>query len=132
MHTEAIHIFSGNKLTTDAPIDHDGQSESFALTDLLATSLATCFLTVMGITAKKQGWYLGQVIAEVEKTMALSGLRRIDSIFLRIYMPIDLANGQLFVLQKAVEDCPVMRSLKKSLKIKIKWITHLRRCKNAY
>ena len=67
MHCEAEYSFSGVKLYTDAPLDHDGLGETFSPTDLLATALGTCILTVRGITAKRRGWNLGEVKADVEK-----------------------------------------------------------------
>ena len=53
LRTEAIHIDSGEKLTTDAPKDNEGQGEFFSPTDLVATALASCILTIMGIVAKR-------------------------------------------------------------------------------
>ena len=74
MHTEALHKLSGQKLRTDAPIDHAGKGEYFAPTDLLATALGTCFLTVMGITAKEKGWELDEITIEIDKKMGINEL----------------------------------------------------------
>ena len=67
LHCDAKHVHSGTQLYTDAPTDHDGLGQSFSPTDLLATALGTCVLTIMGIAAKRQGWELGQASAIVEK-----------------------------------------------------------------
>ena len=80
LHCEAEHSFSGGKLHTDAPLDHDGLGETFSPTDLLATALGTCILTVRGITAKRRGWNLGEVKADVEKIMTVEGPRRIEAL----------------------------------------------------
>ncbi len=121
MHTEAQHERSGQKLRTDAPLDHAGKGENFAPTDLLATALGSCFLTVMGITAEENGWELDEIKIEIEKKMTTVGPRMIESLSLLIEMPADLKVDQLKTLQKATKDCPVLRNLNDSIKIKIKW-----------
>ena len=55
---EAKHLKSGNKIKTDAPLDHCGKGENFSPTDLLATSLGTCLLTIMAIKANLNVWEL--------------------------------------------------------------------------
>ena len=112
---------SGEKLRTDAPIDHAGKGENFAPTDLLATAVGTCFLTVMGITAKEKGWELDEIKVEIDKKMTTQGPRKIGSLLLQIDMPPNLGADQLKVLQKATKDCPVLRNLNDSIKIKVKW-----------
>ncbi len=121
LHTEAQHLNSGQKLRTDAPLDHSGKGENFAPTDLLATSLASCFLTVMGIAAKEKGWELNEVRVDVDKKMTTLGPRKIESLLLQIEMPVGLKADQLKVLKKATRECPVLRSLNNSIKIKVKW-----------
>ena len=121
MHTEAQHVHSGQTLRTDAPVDHAGKGKSFAPTDLLATAVGTCFLTVMGITAKEKSWELGEITVEIEKKMTTHGPRKIESLLLRIEMPSDLEPDQLKVLQKATKDCPVLRNLDDSIRINVQW-----------
>ena len=121
MHTEAKHVKSGETLRTDAPIDHAGKGENFAPTDLLATAVGTCFLTVMGITAKEKGWKLDEITVAIDKKMTTQGPRKIESLSLQIEMPADLKEDQLKVLQKATRDCPVLRNLNDSIQIKVKW-----------
>jgi len=58
LNCEAIHLQSGSFIRTDAPLDHCGKGESFSPTDLLATSLGTCLLTIMAIKAKSKGFLL--------------------------------------------------------------------------
>ncbi len=121
MHTEAHHLYSGQKLRTDAPVDHEGKGENFAPTDLLATAVGTCFLTVMGITAKGKGWKFGEITVVIEKKMTTHGPRKIESLSLQIEMPSDLDSDQLKVLRKATNDCPVLRNLNDSIRINVKW-----------
>ncbi|MBT7042682.1 MAG: OsmC family peroxiredoxin, partial [Candidatus Marinimicrobia bacterium] len=55
LRTEASHLQSGETIITDAPVDNEGKGEAFSPTDLLATALASCMLTIMGIVAKRDG-----------------------------------------------------------------------------
>lgn len=112
---------SGEKLRTDAPLDHAGKGENFAPTDLLATAVGTCFLTVMGITAKEKGWKLDEITVEIDKKMTTQGPRKIESLLLKIDMPPALTSDQLKILQKATKDCPVLRNLNDSINIKVNW-----------
>ena len=80
MHTEAIHYPSGSVIHTDAPKDHDGEGKDFAPTDLLASSLGTCLITIMGIEAKLRGWGLGKSQIDVYKIMTTEGPRKIKVI----------------------------------------------------
>ena len=77
----------------------------------------------MGITAKRKGWEIGEITAEINKKMTIKGPREIESISIQLLMPIDLSKEKLKVLQKATKDCPVIRSLKSSLNINVNWIT---------
>ena len=73
LHCQALHGPSGVDIHTDAPTDHDGRGESFSPTDLLATALGTCILTVMGITAKRRNWTFNDAEASVEKNYEPKG-----------------------------------------------------------
>ena len=106
---------SGETLRTDAPIDHAGKGENFAPTDLLATAVGTCFLTVMGITAKEKGWKLDEITVAIDKKMTTQGPRKIESLFLQIHMPPDLNAYQLQIFHKATKECPVLKNLNDSI-----------------
>jgi putative redox protein len=114
-------VLSGTQLYTDAPTDHDGLGQSFSPTDLLATALGTCVLTIMGITAKRQGWELGQASAIVEKTMTSEGPRKIQNLKVVISLPTNTTDAQRRVLKHVVNDCPVKRNLDPSITIDLVW-----------
>tara|TARA_Y100001968_G_scaffold65502_1_gene56307 strand:+ start:879 stop:1199 length:321 start_codon:yes stop_codon:yes gene_type:complete len=99
LHTEIKHSLSGSVIHTDAPKDLDGQGKDFAPTDLLASSLGSCLITIMGIEAKRIGWELGEIKIDVYKIMRIEGPRKIKSLFLEIFMPSDLNSHKLKVLQ---------------------------------
>ena len=123
LRTEAIHLKSGNIIITDAPTDNHGKGEAFSPTDLAATSLASCILTIMGITADKRGIDMSGAIAEVTKVMA-SNPRRIQQIVINISMPEkNYSDSEKKILEKAAHHCPVGLSLAEETEevISINW-----------
>ena len=121
LHCEATHGPSGRQLQTDAPSDHDGLGESFSPTDLLATSLGTCVLTVMGITAKRRQWDVRGATARVEKRMTQSGPRKIEGLRLHIHLPEHCTAEQRRLLMRMADECPVKRNLEQALTIELIW-----------
>lgn len=125
LRTEATHIPSSKTLITDAPVDNRGQGASFSPTDMVATALASCILTIMGIKAEDKGWDMTGAYAETTKTMSSSGARRISKIEIHVYMPQkDYSEEAKKMLEKAAHGCPVRRSLHPELeeKLKIHWM----------
>ena len=118
---EAFHLQSGSKINTDAPLDHCGKGENFSPTDLLATSLGTCLLTIMAIKANLNGWELQNIHLDVEKVMTKNKERKIKELLIDIYVPKSLSNEKFIFIKKASKDCPVTRNLSKSLDIQITW-----------
>ena len=121
MQTEAKHTLSGSVIHTDAPKDHDGEGKDFAPTDLLASSLGTCVITIMGIEAKRRGWDLGEIKIDVYKTMSSKGPRKIKSLSLDIFMPSELDSKRYKVLKRTADHCPVKLNLEDSMDIKLSW-----------
>jgi putative redox protein len=99
------HGPSGRQLETDAPKDNEGRGESFSPTDLLATALGSCMLTVMGIYARRKGWKLDGARARVEKHMATAPVRRIGKLVVEFEMPPHRDAGR--PLERAADTCPV-------------------------
>lgn len=121
LHCEAIHSGSGARLSTDAPLDNEGKGEAFSPTDLLATSLGTCMLTIMGITARSRGWSLEGASASVDKVMSNDGPRRIDTLRVTLQLPEQLDDDQRALLQRVAEQCPVKRSIVPLINAEIHW-----------
>ena len=121
LRCEATHHGSGAVLITDAPIDNAGKGEEFSPTDLLATSVATCMLTIMGITAKSRNWSIEGSTADVEKQMTQSGPRRVEKLRVHLKLPQQLSNEQRSLLQRVAEQCPVKRSLDPSIQLELIW-----------
>ncbi len=111
LRTEAVHLQSGTKIISDAPLDNQGRGEAFSPTDLCATSLASCMITIMGISARNHGLDITGTHATVNKIMAADP-RRIARIEINITMP---KNGfddvQKKLMEAAGRACPVAFSL---------------------
>ena len=123
LRTTCTHLRSGNNFETDAPLDNNGKGERFSPTDLMATSLATCMLTVMGIKARSMGFDLNGVKAEVEKIMKAEP-RRISGINLFFQFPQDLQTVDektKQLLKRIGETCPVAQSIHPNIEVNIDW-----------
>ncbi len=121
LRTEAIHIESGKKILTDAPKDNFGNGESFSPTDLLATSLSACMLSIMGIVARRDNIDIVGIKTEITKVM-YSEPRRVGEIHVKIFMPTSLIEKQRTILENAAHTCPVAKSLHPDIIQKIEFI----------
>ena len=111
LRTECTHIRSGQTFITDAPIDNNGKGQAFSPTDLAATSLGACMITIMGISARNHGLDMTGAHATINKIMA-SDPRRIARVEINITMPKnDFDAVQRKVLEAAARSCPVAFSL---------------------
>ncbi|MFM7314884.1 MAG: OsmC family protein, partial [Cyanobium sp.] len=117
----ASHGPSGSSLETDAPTDNQGKGERFSPTDLVATALSTCMLTIMGIVAERHGWALEGCSARVEKTMSSEAPRRIARLTVWVRLPDGLDERQRALLQRAAETCPVKVSLEGAIPMELHW-----------
>ena len=121
LRTEAIHVQSGNTIITDAPIDNHGKGEAFSPTDLVATALASCMLTIMGIVANRNHFKINGTIAEIEKIMGANP-RRINEIKINIRFNENFDKKTKRKLENAALACPVSNSLSENLNESIKFI----------
>lgn len=111
LRCEAVHGPSGVRLHTDAPVDNHGRGESFSPTDLVATALGACVLTILGIQAEKHGLDLSGARVTVEKHMSADLPRRIARLPVRVSVPLDFDERVRTVLERAAHTCPVHQSL---------------------
>lgn len=123
LRTTCTHLRSGNHFETDAPLDNNGKGERFSPTDLMATSLATCMITVMGIKARTMGFDLDGVNVEVEKIMKADP-RRVGGINLFFHFPealrkVDEKTKQ--ILKQTGNTCPVQQSIHPEIVVKVDW-----------
>lgn len=115
LRCEATHGPSRSVLTTDAPVDNHGRGEAFSPTDLVATALATCVATTMGIVAQRNQLDVTGMRIHVTKEMVTDGVRRIGRLPVTVVIPAEKAQAlspdQRTKLEHAAHNCPVHRSL---------------------
>ncbi|MBP7077080.1 MAG: OsmC family protein [Bacteroidales bacterium] len=112
LRTENTHIQSGTVIETDAPVDNKGKGERFSPTDLVATALCDCMLTIMGIAAQEQGFSIDNAKAEVTKIMTDKPPRKIAKVIINLDFTMCIINDkQRKVLQAIPRLCPVSLSL---------------------
>ena len=114
----ATHMPSGNQLTTDAPIDNNGKGESFSPTDLLATSMLTCIMTIVAIRADSRGIDVSGMSGSVEKTMAAKP-RRVAKLEVVVNLPdgLDLDDRSWLITEGC--NCPVCVSVSESMEVDV-------------
>jgi uncharacterized OsmC-like protein len=120
LRTVCTHLKSGTILETDAPPDNQGKGERFSPSDLVATALASCMLTIMGIKARDMEVELRGVKVEVEKIMA-GGPRRIGGLNLTFHFPpgFSATDKEQTILEKAALTCPVFYSIHPDIKVNV-------------
>jgi putative redox protein len=122
LRTEATHLLSGTTIVTDAPLDNQGKGASFSPTDLCATSLAACMITIMGISAKNHGLNIDGTTAEITKIMSASP-RRIAAIEIALRMPDNgFSDREKHLLETAGRSCPVALTLGENVEQRLSFI----------
>lgn len=113
LRTEATHVHSGSRIETDAPTDNLGRGERFSPTDLVATALGSCMLTVMGIASRTHHINMDGTRIDIEKIMIADPLRRIGEIRVNFHFPEDIvySDKDKKILELAALTCPVYLSL---------------------
>ena len=111
LRTQATHVRSGNELITDAPPDNKGKGEAFSPTDLLASSLGSCMLTIMGIAAREHDFNIDNTRIKIWKIMA-SEPRRVGEIRIELTFPKNnYTDKQKKIIERSAFTCPVYLSL---------------------
>jgi len=122
LRTESTHLASGNKIITDAPLDNQGKGQAFSPTDLLSSSLASCMMTIMGITANTHSINFDGAEAEITKVMAANP-RRVAEIHITFTMPkIAYSDKEKAMLENAAKTCPVALSINPNILQKIEFV----------
>jgi uncharacterized OsmC-like protein len=122
LRCEATHGPSGTTLLTDAPVDNHGKGESFSPTDLMATALGACMMTIMGIVAERHGIDLAGMRAETLKEMTAEPPRRIASLRTRLTVPLPPDHAKRALLEQAALTCPVHKSLHPEIDAAIEFV----------
>jgi uncharacterized OsmC-like protein len=115
LRTEAVHVRSGQKLITDAPVDNQGKGEYFSPTDLLATALGSCMLTIMGIAARTHGFNIDGTKVDITKVMGTNP-RRVVEVIVELTFPRNYTDKEKKIIEISAKECPVANSLHPDLK----------------
>ncbi len=119
LRTEGVHLKSGNKIITDAPLDNNGKGEAYSPTDLVCAALASCIITTLGILANRDNLDIVDMKAEITKVM-ITDPRRIGEIIIDITLPenkiLKLSDKNKITLKRAAYSCPVAISLHPDIK----------------
>jgi putative redox protein len=120
LRTVCQHLRSGSTIETDAPVDNNGKGERFSPSDLVATALGSCMLTIMGMRAVEMDVDLKGTKIEVEKIMKTDP-RRIGALNLTFHFPetLVLTERQRIILQKAADTCPVKYSINTDIDLNV-------------
>jgi putative redox protein len=117
LHCRLLHGPSGAEIVTDAPQDNQGKGEAFSPTDLLAASLGSCIMTVMGIYARRREIDLRGSRVRVQKEMICDPQRRVSRLAVVIELPATVESNHRQALENAAHTCPVERSLHPDIKV---------------
>jgi putative redox protein len=116
LRTQLTHERSGQQVITDAPPDNKGKGEAFSPTDLLATSLGACAITIIGIAAREHGFSIDGATIDITKIMAANP-RRVSEIIVEFHFPDNNYSAkEQKIIKKAANTCPVFQSLHPDLK----------------
>jgi putative redox protein len=121
LHCNAVHLPSGIRLSTDAPVDNNGRGESFSPTDLVATALGACMATVIGIVAKRKEIQVEGMKVAVRKFMSDDQPRRISKLELDLDIPLPADHPERKLLESAARGCPVHHSIHPDIEVKMNW-----------
>lgn len=116
LQLKATHTRSGASFITDAPIDNNGKGSAFSPTDLMATSLGLCMITIMGIAANNSGFSIEGTTANVKKIMT-SSPRRVGEVIVELNFPAhNYSEKEKQIIRQCAKICPVSQSLHPDLK----------------
>lgn len=122
LRTTCVHLKSRNEIITDAPTDNNGKGEAFSPTDLVATALASCMITIMGIKAGSLQIDLKGTKAEITKIMA-SSPRKISEVQIQIKFPENNWPETIKNSLKVVAlNCPVAKSVHPEILQKVEFL----------
>tara|TARA_B100001142_G_C13924323_1_gene496691 strand:+ start:131 stop:541 length:411 start_codon:yes stop_codon:yes gene_type:complete len=118
--TEMTHLESGQKVITDAPKDNQGLGRTFSPTDLIASSLASCMITIIAIAAKTSNITINKIDSNVKKTMSNTLPRKISRIDIILSLEGIFNDKSKLVIERSAKNCPVHHSLSEEMIVNLK------------
>ena len=122
LSTEIEHLDSGSKMMTDAPKDNQGLGRTFSPTDLVASSLASCMLTIIAIANRTHSLNINAMDASVEKIMSSNSRRKISQINVKISIKGVFDDKSKLIIERSAKNCPVHHSLDVSVDLIINYL----------
>ena len=120
LSTEMTHLNSSDTIITDAPKDNQGLGRTFSPTDLLASSLGSCMITIIAITARTHNLNILDMNSNVSKIMSTTSPRRIERIDIAIDIKGDFDDKSKKIIERSAKNCPVHHSLNSAIEINLK------------
>ena len=122
LRTEATHLQSNSVIETDAPVDNNGKGERFSPTDIVATALGSCMLTIMGMKAETMNINLTGTKLNIQKIMSAAP-RRISGVQIQFLFPdgLIISDKERSVLEQAAHTCPVAKSIHPDIDVEVKF-----------
>ena len=120
LSTEMTHLDSGDKIITDAPKDNQGLGRTFSPTDLVASSLGSCMLTIIAIAARTHNLNILGMDSNISKVMSTTSPRKIDRIDVAIDIRGEFDEKSKKIIKRSAKNCPVHHSLNSHIKIGLK------------
>jgi uncharacterized OsmC-like protein len=117
LRTEAIHVKSGIKIITDAPVDNHGKGEAFSPTDLFVTSYGSCVLTIIGIASRMHHFNIEGTLVKTTKVMGTDPRRVVELIVEFTFPHNNYTEKERKIIEKAAKECPVANSLHPSINV---------------
>lgn len=121
LHCRITHDPSGAVIETDAPKDNMGKGGSFSPTDLVASALGSCMLTIMGIFSMRNGISLAGATVTVTKEMAQEPARKIKRLGVKFEMPKGIESKYREALERAALTCPVHKSIAADIEVPVEF-----------
>ena len=116
LRTKAVHLSSKTTIITDAPTDNQGKGESFSPTDLVATALGSCMLTIIGIKSQEHNIDIKNIKMNVTKVMG-SNPRKINEVIVEFdFLEKVYSEKEKTIITNSAKSCPVALSLDKEIK----------------
>ena len=121
LRTEIEHNDNSSKLVTDAPKDNQGLGRNFSPTDLVASSLGSCMLTIIGISAKNNNISFNSLSADIDKEMSINPPRMIKKINVVLNIEGNFSQKEKIIIERSAKHCPVHKSLNPDIDINVKF-----------
>ena len=102
-----VDVNARHTIITDEPLALGGTDTGPAPHELLPAALASCVSTMVSLYARRKGWDIGEISADVVYD-ADSDPRRFD---VTLHLPAGLSADQVTRLRRVAASCPVRRAL---------------------